>query len=64
MANGMAKPVWVSHTAVVVPARSRSGISVIVLSRIGSVRWAPSTNSCSSGISATCSGMPAARPWR
>ena len=53
----MAKPVWVNQAAVVVPARSKSGIRTIVLSRNGNVKLAPLTNNCSSGIRATCSGM-------
>ena len=57
MANGMANAAWVSHTAVVVPARSRSGNSVIVLSSNGIVMWAPPTYIWSSGIRATWVGM-------
>ncbi len=53
----MAKPVWVSHVAVVVPARLKSGISTRVESRKGRVRLAPLLNICSSGISATWSGI-------
>ena len=53
----MANPAWVSHTAVVVPLRLRSGTSVIVLSRNGIVRWAPPVYICSSGSRATCSGI-------
>ena len=70
MANGMPNAVWVSHTAVVVPARSRSGKTVIVLSNHGIVQWAPLTYISSSGISATCSGtassatVPMKSRWR
>ena len=53
----MAKPMWVIHVAVVVPARSRSGMIVIVLSIPGIVNLAPLTYSCSSGMSATCNGI-------
>jgi hypothetical protein len=56
IANGRAKPAWVSHTAVVVPARSKSAMNVTVLSRNGTVSGAADENSCSSGMSATCSG--------
>ena len=45
---------WVSHTAMGLPFRSRSGNSVIVVPN--SVRWAPPVYSCSSGTSAICSG--------
>ena len=70
IANGMANAVWVSQTAVVVPARLRSGKTVIVLSNHGIVQWAPLTYISSSGISATCSGtasratVPMNSPWR
>ena len=47
---------WVSHTAVVVPARLRSGKTVIVFSNHGIVQWAPLTYISSNGISATWSG--------
>ena len=70
IANGIANAVWVSQTEVVVPARSRSGKTVIVLSSHGIVQWAPLTYIRSSGISATCSGtasratVPMNSPWR
>ena len=70
IANGIANAVWLSQTAVTVPARSRSGKTVIVLSRYGIVQWAPFTNMSSSGMSATCNGtaskatVPMKSPWR
>ena len=56
MANGKANAVWVSQTAVAVPARLKSGMSVTMISVPGMDQCAPPENICSSGSRATWLG--------